>query len=123
MTSPTVHWHEGIFLRPQHFQSAQRAWSRHLVDNSKWDRHYNWGLRALELDIDALANYRCVVRALEARLRDGTLVVVTAEEPLPPVSLRAAFERNNTVTVYLALPPFNLSRPNAAGQNDASDIR
>jgi type VI secretion system protein ImpJ len=113
-----VHWHEGMFLRPQHFQTAERSWSRRVVDRAKWDHPYNWGLRSVELDEDALANYRCVVRALEARLRDGTLVVVSASEPLPALSLREAFEGNSSVTVYVGVPLFNLSRPNA-GANEA----
>src|SRR5689334_4406318 len=70
MSSPAVHWQEGMFLRPQHFQTAQRNWAHLIERNSKWDQHYNWGLRTLDLDLDALTNHRLVVRALEARLRD-----------------------------------------------------
>src|SRR5438045_3612479 len=70
MTTRAVHWHEEMFLRPHHFQAAQRHW-RHLADRGeKWDLQYNWGLRAIDLDLDALGNYRFVVRSLEARLRD-----------------------------------------------------
>ena len=118
MTSPPVHWHEGMFLRPQHFQTAQRYWSDLTVRNAKWDHYYNWGLRSLELDDDALANFRCVVRSLEARLRDGALVVVSPDEPLDAVSLRGVFEQQNAVTVYLGVPRFQLTRPNA-GADDA----
>jgi type VI secretion system protein ImpJ len=123
MTSPTVHWHEGMFLRPQHFQTAQRAWTRLLVDNASWDHHYNWGLRSLQLDMDALANYRCVVRSLEARLRDGTPVVITADEPLTPVPLRTAFEKSNSITIYVGVPLFNLNRANAANRDSGGDSR
>src|SRR5437764_6931950 len=113
MISPMVHWHEGMFLRPQHFQTAERSWSRLARDDAKWDHHYNWGLRSIELDEEALANYRCVVRSLEARLRDGTLLVVSPDDPLPPLSLRGAFEQHSSVTLYVGVPLFNLSRPNA----------
>src|SRR5262245_46948613 len=117
MTSPPVHWHEGMFLRPQHFQSAQRHWSELAATNAKWDHHYNWGLRSLELDADALANFRCVVRSLEARLRDGALFVVAPDDPLPSLSLRNVFDRQQTVTVYLAAPVFHLSRANAGAED------
>src|ERR1700676_902635 len=123
MTSPMVHWHEGMFLRPHHFQTAQRSWSRLVVDSAKWDHPYNWGLRSLELDLDALANYRCVVRSLEARLRDGTLLIVSADDPLPPLSLRDAFEQSSSVTLYVGVPLFNLGRPNAGDQADGEDTR
>src|SRR5436853_433706 len=101
MTTRAVHWHEGMFLRPQHFQTAQRHWL-HLANRSeKWDLQYNWGLRAIDLDLDALSNYRFVVRSLEARLRDGTLVAVPEDGILPAIDLRGAFETGNRVMVYL----------------------
>ncbi|HWY86789.1 MAG TPA: type VI secretion system baseplate subunit TssK, partial [Gemmataceae bacterium] len=123
MTSPTVHWREGMFLRPHHFQTAQRSWARLVVDSSKWDHPYNWGLRSLDLDLDALANYRCVVRSLQARLRDGTLLVVSPEDPLPPLPLRGAFEQSSSVTLYVGVPLFNLGRPNAGSREDGEESR
>ncbi|MCI0381267.1 MAG: type VI secretion system baseplate subunit TssK [Gemmataceae bacterium] len=123
MTSPAVHWHEGMFLRPQHFQTAQRHWSQLLQHNVSWDNHYSWGLRSLELDLDALANYRCVVRSLEARLRDGTLVVISPEDTFPALNLRNAFERQSSVTVYLGVSVFHLGRPNVSAQGPADQAR
>jgi type VI secretion system protein ImpJ len=123
MTSPAVHWHEGMFLRPQHFQTAQRSWASGIATTSKWDHYYNWGLRHLKLDPDALANYRCVIRALEVRLRDGTLVVQSKNNPLPPLPLREAFERNSSLTIYLAIPHFSLGRSNAVLPEAGGDTR
>lgn len=114
MSHRPVHWHEGMFLRPQHFQAAQRAWFQLTERHEKCDVHHNWGLRALELDLEALANYRCVVRSVEARLRDGTLIHITAESQLPALDLRSAFATNNTVTVYLGVPVLQLGRANVA---------
>lgn len=112
MTTRAVHWHEGMFLRPQHFQTAQR-FALHLGDRAeKWDVHYNWGLRSIDLDEEALSNYRFVARALRARLRDGTLVAIPEDGLLPAADLKAAFERANQVTVYLALPLLHLGRAN-----------
>jgi type VI secretion system protein ImpJ len=123
MTTRAVHWHEGMFIRPQHFQTAQRYWA-HLVDrNERWDVHYNWGLRALDLDLDALANYRGVVRSLRARLRDGTLVSVPEDGPLPELDLKAAFERGSTATLYLGVPVLHLGRGNVSGDGPADDAR
>lgn len=79
-----VHWHEGMFLRPHHFQlsRAQQSEQSHLSE--KWDHHHNWGLREIDLDLDALANSRLVVRSLKARFRDGTLVVIPDDGVVPP---------------------------------------
>ena len=56
MTARAVHWNEGMFLRPHHLQAAQRYASAHLHRSSLFDQHYNWGLRSLDIDKEALAN-------------------------------------------------------------------
>lgn len=114
MTNRAVHWHEGMFLRPHHFNSAQQHLEQVVGQNSKWDVHYNWGLRSIELDPDALANYRLVVRSLRARLRDGTLISIPEDGVPPVVDLKGAFEKGNLVTVLLALPLFNPGKENVA---------
>jgi type VI secretion system protein ImpJ len=114
MTARAVHWHEGMFLRPHHFQTAQRHWFHWAHLSEKWDVHYDWGLRSVELDHDALANYRFVVRALRARLRDGTLVAIPEDGSLPALDLKGAFDRDNGVTVFLAVPVVNLGRANVS---------
>src|SRR5207237_7192345 len=82
MSEPAVNWHEGMFLRPHHFQAAARHHHDQLRQAGRWDVHYNWGLRAVEIDPDALRNYRFVVPRLQARPRDGTLVRVPQAGPL-----------------------------------------
>ncbi len=122
MATQAVHWHEGMFLRPQHFQTWERH-SREVAEREgKWDNYYNWGLRRIELDLDALGNFRLVVRALEARLRDGTLVDVPEFGSLPVLDLKDAFGRENNLTVYLGVPVFQIARANisAGGSTNGS---
>jgi type VI secretion system protein ImpJ len=123
MAARPVHWHEGMFLRPHHFQTAQRHWQyvNHL--DEKWDHHYNWGLRSLELDQDALANYRCVVRSLKARLRDGSLLSIPEDGNLPAVDLKGAFERDSSITMFVGIPVLNLGRANVASNGAAESGR
>src|SRR5207302_9664456 len=125
MTTRAVHWHEGMFLRPHHFQAAQRHWSHLAGRAEKWDLHYNWGLRSIDLDLDALANYRCVVRSIQARLRDGSVVAVPDEGTLPAVDLRAAFDAASNVTVYLGVPVLHMGRANVSfnGVGDGARFR
>jgi type VI secretion system protein ImpJ len=113
-----------MFLRPQHFQAAERHWHHLANRGEKWDLQYNWGLRAIDLDLDALSNYRLVVRSLEARLRDGTLITVPADGVLKPIKdLKTAFEAGNHVTVYLALPGLHTGRANIAYGGDGEAAR
>ena len=116
MTSPAVHWHNEMFLRPLHFQAAQRHWIDQSRRNHNWDVHYNWGLRSIELDPTALANHRLVIRGLEARLRDGTPVVLPRDGALPAVDLRPLFAANKTriLRIFLAVPALFAGRANIA---------
>src|SRR5947209_15894977 len=123
MASRAVHWHEGMFLRPHHFQAAQRH-SSHLTHTSaKWDLHYNWGLRSVELDQEALANHRLVIRSLQARLRDGTLVSVPEDGTLPALDLRPGLETGNAFTVLLAVPVLSVGRANVSRTTDGKSGR
>ena len=123
MALRSIHWHEGMFLRPQHFQAADR-YALHLAHrDEKWDLHYNWGLRAIDLDLDALANNRLVIRSLKARMRDGTLVAIPEDGLLPSLDLQSAFSREDRVTVLLAVPVLNLGKSNVAGDHAAEGAR
>jgi type VI secretion system protein ImpJ len=112
-----------MFLRPHHFQAAQRHGAHLAGTDEKWDHHYNWGLRAIDLDRDALANYRLVIRSLRARLRDGTLVSIPEDGVLPAVDLRPALENVPAVTALLAVPVLNIGRANVAADHGAEGGR
>jgi type VI secretion system protein ImpJ len=107
-----VHWYEGMFLLPQQMQAAERFGMRQLYLSHKWDLHHDWGLRAVELDVAALGNFRCAVRSLKARLRDGTLVAVPEDGTLAAADLKPGLQQADSVTVYLAVPRLHLGRPN-----------
>lgn len=116
MTVRAVHWHEGMFLLPHHFQAAQRHAEAVAARGGRWDLHHNWGLRDLDLDLDALANHRFVVRTLRARLRDGTQVAVPDDGVLPALDLKPALEKARAVTVLLGVPVAKPGRANAAAE-------
>ena len=115
MSVRPVHWDEGMFLRPHHFQAASRFTSMELTRGDKWDLHYNWGLRRITIDTDALANHRMVIRSLQARFRDGTLVDLPEDGDVPALDFKAALEKSPSITVFLAVPSVHLGRANVAG--------
>lgn len=118
-----VHWHEGMFLRPQHFQTAQR-YAAHMGNlGDKWDLHYNWGLRAIDIDPVALAASRLVIRSLKARLRDGALISVPEDGQLDAVDLKGALQSDRELTIYLAVPSLQLGQANVADNGVASGTR
>ncbi len=121
MAAHAVHWHEGMFLRPHHYQAAQRYFADLGRRNHKWDHHYDWGLHALDLDLEALANQRLVIHSLEARLRDGTAVAVPADGNLPEQDLRGPLRdsQGKPLLVYLAVPAFQSGQRNTSSPRTA----
>jgi type VI secretion system protein ImpJ len=114
MSHPAVHWHEGMFLRPHHFLAAQRNYAHQQSLSEAFDLRHNWGLRSIDLDIDALSNYRFVVRLLRLRLRDGTILSIPEDGVLPSLDLKPAFEKTGAVTVSIGVPVVTPGRANAA---------
>lgn len=119
MTARAVHWHEGMFLRPQQFQAAERHAQLTLARTTHWDVHHGWGVRRIEWEPEALATYRFALRSLEARFRDGTTLALPEDGSLPAIDLRAPLQNSTGITVYVALPQLRLGRANA-GAGEAS---
>ena len=112
MPSRPVHWSEGMFLRPQHFQAADRYARQTLADSEDWYHPFNWGVRQIEFDRDAIGNYALVVRSCEARFKDGTKLTLPDDATADPVELRTALAGSGSVTVYLAVPSIQPGRAN-----------
>lgn len=118
MNFPPVYWHEGMFLRPHHFQAAERHIADQARQAGKLDCHYNWGVRAIDIDPEALRNYRFEVTRLDARLEDGTLVRVLkgSDQELPSLYLKELMDRRGpgaAVEVRLAVPALQMGKANA----------
>ncbi|MBP3957276.1 type VI secretion system baseplate subunit TssK [Gemmata sp. G18] len=112
MTARAVHWHEGMFLQPHQFQAEHRYLTARAHRAGSWPTHHVWGLRTVEVDPDALANNRFVVRSLRAVFRDGTPIEVPTDGLLPTLELKGLFEPGQPLMVYLATPALNLGKAN-----------
>ncbi|MFO0938006.1 MAG: type VI secretion system baseplate subunit TssK [Gemmataceae bacterium] len=113
-----VHWHEGMFLRPHHFQASDRFWSDQSRQVSRWDQPYNWGIRKIDIDLNALKNFRFVVSNLQARLRDGTVIRCPQDASLPECDLHERFATKNELEVFLAVPTLEVGRANVGSAAD-----
>lgn len=111
MSEHPVYWHEGMFLTPHQFQAADRWQAREQRLGSQWDQHYNWGARVIDLDHDALANQRLVIRRLRGRMRDGTQVCFPEDGSLAVLDVKPALLHSETAIVYLGLPLENPAQP------------
>lgn len=113
-----IHWHEGMFLRPQHFQVAEQNFAALLRNNIEWSYHHRWGIRRIQLDEKALANHRVVIDELAIRMRDGTLFSAPESGSLPELDLRSAMQSRSSLTLWLGIP-----KREASGSDQASRYR
>lgn len=132
-----VHWSEGMFLRPQQFQAAERYWTETVQTSEQWDHHYSYGVRAIELSEDAIANGQVQVTLCQVRMRDGTLISLgSGQEPDRVdmkqaltglqdalVDLKEAFDVEDRIRVYLAVPKLRLGRANVASDGTVDTCR
>jgi type VI secretion system protein ImpJ len=111
-----------MFLRQHHFLTEHRQLVKLMQLDEKWTLHHNWGLRSIQLNAEALGNFRFSVSELRARLRDGTLVEVPEDGPLPELDLKPALETNRRVTILLGVPVLKSSHPNIStdGPSDSN---
>ncbi len=120
MTARSVHWQDGMFMWPHHMQQEERFQSERVRLSHQWNVQHNWGLRTLELDSDAFKSGRLVIRQLQARLREGTIVEVLAEGRLPTLDLNEILLGRDQATIYLAVAKLHANRPNTAAARTAS---
>lgn len=123
MAQRPVHWYEGMFLQPQHLQAADRHTSQAIRQSEDWFHPFNWGLRYLELDRDAIANFTATLPACEARFKDGTRLSLPGDASVDPVDLRRALVGEASTILYLAVPALQEGRANVAPSPTADGPR
>lgn len=99
-----VYWHEGLFLRPQHFQQhdlfiQQAAYSQYAATQP-----FAWGLRQFALVQSALNNQILEIERCEAVFLDGTRVRYPGNARLQRRSLDGLWDPSGKpMSVYLGL--------------------
>ncbi len=137
MHNPPVNWYEGLFLRPHHFQAADRSLAESAQMSDQWDHPYGYGLLSMDFSREALANHQFEVRQLKARMRDGTLVSLEFGQAPDRLDLKdemasvgkaladlsEAFDKESVVRIFLAVPKLKLGRPNTASGDTTTPLR
>lgn len=123
MLNLPVHWSEGMFLRPQHFQAADRFWTELSGTSQRIDSPYAYGLYSVRLSQEALGNGQVELSEAVFRMRDGTVWSMEAGQGPDRLPLAAAFDKQSSVEVYLAVPRVVLGRRNVSPESTAEPVR
>ena len=97
-----VDWYEGMFLRPQHFQTQDRHYQHQLSQNFDGIAPFPWGVRSLEIDQDALNAGRLVIRRLRARFPSGKILNIPQDQQISPLPVRQILATGQEVEIHVA---------------------
>ncbi|MGU3414429.1 type VI secretion system baseplate subunit TssK [Enterobacteriaceae bacterium C23F] len=102
MRTNKVVWSEGLFLRPQLFQQQERYLEYYAHKRAATLTPFFWGFAQYEIDNEALAYGKLVLRTCKGVLPDGTPFDVPAHAE-PPEPLTISAEHLGKV-IWLAVP-------------------
>ncbi|MCB2079211.1 MAG: type VI secretion system baseplate subunit TssK [Novosphingobium sp.] len=97
-----VAWREGQFLRPQHFQQADRSSDSRLRSRVDLLRPFPWGLSEIAIDHDLAELGKFTVSKLKGVMPDGTAFSIPDDMPPPPPLDLPSDTRD--ATIFLTLP-------------------
>jgi type VI secretion system protein ImpJ len=115
-----VVWSEGLFLRPQHLQQADRYMEKMVRSRTASLRGYAWGVTRLRLNMEMLRLGKVAIEQVSGVMEDGTPFSIPddADQPAPlevPDNLRDA-------VVYLALPAYQPGAVEADARRDTEVV-
>lgn len=118
-----IHWHEGLFLLPHHFQRFQRMAMENVRNDRKLGWSYPYGVVDAHLSSDDLENMQVKFDRLHAVMPSGLVIDFPGEADLPVINFKEAFQKSGSVTVYLAAPLWSEKQKNCLDPEKTGDGR
>jgi type VI secretion system ImpJ/VasE family protein len=113
-----LHWNDGQFLQPHHFQYGQRIDEEYTRINRRFFMPYPYGLLDFELDFEMLKEGRVAVKRFSAVMGNGLELSMPGNCILKPLDLSEALKKNpEELTVYVAVPQWSEFEANLAEEN------
>lgn len=105
-----VQWHEGMLLRPEHFQQTDRRFEQVLGYHLANIDPYFWGVKTLQTDPSTLLAGQFKVLALDAVMQDGCIVSISVDAGDSPLTVDLKAYANEIAKapmyVYLCVPNY-----------------
>jgi type VI secretion system protein ImpJ len=120
-----VIWAKGTFLTPNHLQ-LQDLFLESLLE-FRWDalNFRPWGLLSLQVDREALAGGYFTIQSAAGIFPDGLVFDIPAADPAPPPKPLAQYLKGEqeSIDLYLAIPPYRYGGLNVAAPMQNADTR
>jgi type VI secretion system protein ImpJ len=115
-----VTWSEGMFLRPQHFQQAERHGEFALHQRGLSSEGHFWGFHTLVLDDSALAIGKVALARASGVMPDGTTFSFPDQNVAP--SAVNIPETLKSKRIYLCLPVYRAGSEEVSFDDDARSL-
>ncbi|MDR2864890.1 MAG: type VI secretion system baseplate subunit TssK [Spirochaetaceae bacterium] len=116
-----LHWNDGQFLQPHHFQYLQRRNSENLRRNLSFSLRHAWGLIDFEIDKEALAGFRIILRRFSAIMPSGFELSEPGNCILKALDLTETLAKfPPELTIYVGVPQWSEYEGNLAEDNESS---
>src|SRR5262249_16161743 len=121
---PEIHWSEGQFLRPHHFQAAFRQIETQRVGLAGAIHPYSWGFASLELPADSGQGSPLGIRGGELLLPSGTSGKGPGNGVVDQRDFKKEFDQSpGAMPVYFGVPELQRVRANVVNPGEAVDGR
>jgi type VI secretion system ImpJ/VasE family protein len=122
--STHVHWHEGLFLQPHHFQLLQRGFFELVRAERRWRWHYPYGVIESRLMPDELENGRIRFERLRVLMPSGVEIDYPENAEVPSLDIKADVARaSEGFTIRLGVPLWMGHRANTFAPGQPADPR
>jgi type VI secretion system protein ImpJ len=106
---PTIHWHEGMMLTPQHFQQMEFRQYQHLSHQLHLLSNHHWGVNILQIDPISINEGLVRILEIEAVMPDGLIVNYRSDmTTVPPLEIDiSSFKPNSAseeICIFLSMP-------------------
>jgi type VI secretion system protein ImpJ len=116
MRFPAVHWHEGLFLQPHHFQAWDRHWTERIGVGESWQNPFSYGVYEVVWNHAALAAGFLQIDVLRCKTQGATLVEFSEQRPAERRDLRPAFHalggEHRSIDVFVGVARLQLGSHN-----------
>ncbi len=125
MNNAKILWGEGLFLRPQHFQSQDAYLESQLKRTLLAANPFAWGVRDIELDTESLRSGVLRFNRIAVTFPNGDFYTAPDTDQLPaPLPLNSAISDGGSATFYLSIHHLNAHGGNSTGNiGDAGQAR
>ena len=119
----SIYWHQGLFLKPHHFQYLQAQQQEEYIKLREHIQPYFWGVSKVDINMKELLNSKIVIETLEMVFMDGTSVSLPKNSVISSRSFGTVFnETDDDIQVYIGLKSFNENVPNVTELNSFDNL-